>query len=418
MAVKLKRFFVLILKVSTLYLGFQILHYFYTSIIQLENITKLSQTEMVDMKFSNEEPCFEKRNFVFIKCMKCATETMATIIRRFGLKRVLNFVLPVKNNIYLGWPFIMEKSDYRPSKWSYNIIFEHSIYNESIMSAIMPKDTLYLTIIRHPWSRLVSSYQYFGLDRISEAPTGNFTEYVKNIEKYDKIFGDPRKHRLRGCFPDHFSVVKNLMGHCLGMPLGFPQGRGNITDNKTAIQEYINFIDQKFSLVMIVEYMYESMVLLKRLMCWKLQDIVHKVSNVIGNHHKFTKGDNYKIYEKFSHVDFIIYDHFNASFWKKVRDQGPDFYDEVNHFKLVQLTCNQFCFVEKKTNTQGKFLTIPKSRFNDQFNITSEECKMMDKYLLKDLRKQYDKVEKPKRVEETGEWHEPQRGCSYPIPKH
>lgn len=382
-------------------------------------MTRFSPTQMHSGKINLPyvEPCLEKRNFVFVKCMKCATETMATIIRRFGLKRVLNFVLPVKNNIYLGWPFIMEKTDYRPSKWPYNIIFEHSIYNDSVMSAIMPNDTVYITSVRHPWHRLISSYQYFGLDRISGAPKGNFTEYVNNIYRYDLQFADPSKHKLRGCFPDNFSLVKNLMGHCLGMPLGFPQGRANITNNITAIRDYINFIDQKFTLVMVVEYMDESLVLLKRLMCWKLQDIVHKVTNVIGNHHKFTRGDNYWIYKNFSHVDFIIYDHFNASFWRKVEAQGPDFYDEVNHFKLIQLACNQFCFTLTNTNTEGKYLTIPKSRFNAEFNITSEECQMMNKYLLLALRKQYDEIEKPEPIEETGEWHEPPRGCSYPIPK-
>jgi hypothetical protein len=77
--------------------------------------------------------------------MKCATETMGTIIRRFGYKRALNFVLPVKNNIYLGWPYIMMKTDYRPSKWPYNIIFEHSVYNYTIMTSLMPNNTVYLT---------------------------------------------------------------------------------------------------------------------------------------------------------------------------------------------------------------------------------------------------------------------------------
>jgi hypothetical protein len=85
---------------------------------------------------------------------------MGTIIRRFGYKRVLNFVLPVKNNIYLGWPYIMTKTDYRPSKWPYNIIFEHSVYNCTIMTSLMPNNTVYLTSIREPWRRLVSSYQY------------------------------------------------------------------------------------------------------------------------------------------------------------------------------------------------------------------------------------------------------------------
>ena len=71
---------------------------------------------------TDENKCMEeKTNFVFIKCMKCATETMATILRRFGYLRDLNFVLPVNRNIYLGWPFPIEESDIRQSKFDYNI---------------------------------------------------------------------------------------------------------------------------------------------------------------------------------------------------------------------------------------------------------------------------------------------------------
>ncbi|XP_076098224.1 galactosylceramide sulfotransferase-like [Mytilus galloprovincialis] len=412
---KFKRSFILLMKALLIGAGFQIPLYFYVG-----NFTKkdyISTENSVSSEYGIEV-CTEKRNFVFIKCMKCATETMATIIRRFGYKRVLNFVLPVKNNIYLGWPYIMEKSDYRPSKWPYNIIFEHSVYNSSVMSALMPNDTVYITSIREPWNRLVSSFQYFRIGDIAEVPKNNFTEYVKNIEKYDKTFSDPKKHKFRGCIADNFSLVQNLQGHCLGMPLGFPKERMDISKNLTAIKEYINHIEKQFSLVMIVEYMYESLILLKRMMCWSLQDILHHSSNVLGVKQTYAKGNNYNIYKNYSHIDFIIYDHFNATFWRKVKAQGQDFYDELDHFKLIQMLINQFCFVEGNTKPNGKFLTIPKSRFNSEFNFTSDECGLMSRYLLIDLREQYDRVEQPKKEDLTGKWEEPPRGCSYPIPNH
>jgi hypothetical protein len=65
---------------------------------------------------------------------------------------------------------------------------------------------------------------------------------------------------------DGFSVTKNLMAQCLGMPLGFPYGRADISNNLHAVQDYIQNLDEEFSLVMIVEYFHESLILFKRLM--------------------------------------------------------------------------------------------------------------------------------------------------------
>jgi hypothetical protein len=60
---------------------------------------------------------------------------------------------------------------------------------------------------------------------------------------------------------------------------------------------------------------------------------------------KYQKGDNFQIFKNYSYIDFVIYDHFNHTFWKKVKEQGEDFYGEVDQFKLVQMLVNQFCFV-------------------------------------------------------------------------
>lgn len=165
---------------------------FFTALIYFLNVSFLvldctnanvnrKRTSIRESDVEKGHSCTEKTNFVFIKCMKCATETMGTIIRRFGLVRNLNFVVPVKNNIYLGWPFVIEETDYRPSKKSFNILMEHAIYNSTKMEKMMPNNTVYITIIREPWRRLTSSFWYFSLGYTVEPPV-NFSEYIQNSE--------------------------------------------------------------------------------------------------------------------------------------------------------------------------------------------------------------------------------------------
>lgn len=218
-------------------------------------------------------------------------------------------------------------------------------------------------------------------------------------------------------------MVKNLMAHCLGMPLGFPAGHKDISMNDTAIMQYIGELDAKFSLVMIADYFPESLVLLKRLMCWTLKDILYHSSNVRNRKIQeiIPTDEELKLYYNFSKIDFILYEHFNKSFWRKVQKQGPDFFDEVNHFKVVQLLMERFCFVENNANSKGQFLTIPKSKFNQEFNISSEYCSYMTRYLLEDIRKQYNRNEldgdasKYWYAKEPDKGEIPKRGCSFPL---
>ncbi|XP_062574602.1 galactosylceramide sulfotransferase-like [Saccostrea cucullata] len=392
-------------------------------ILECSNANANRNWHDIRMNRAGEWTCTEKTNFVFIKCMKCATETMGTIIRRFGLVRNLNFVVPVKNNIYLGWPFLIEELDYRPSKRPFNILMEHAIYNRTRMAKMMPNNTLYVTIIREPWRRLTSSFSYFSLGYIVEPPV-NFSTYVQDIQKYDEIYKQPEKKAWRFCFPNGFSPVQNLMAHCLGMPVGFPAGRKDISLNDTAIIQYIQELDTQFSLVMIADYFTESLILLRRLMCWTFKDIFYHSSNV-GKHklHDIVPTEEeFQIYFNFSRIDFLIYEHFNKSFWMKIQKQGSDFFDEVNQFKVVQLLIERFCFIENNANSKGQFLVIPESKFNEELTISSEDCSFMTRYLLQDIRDQYNQVELGgyksmfwyAKEPENGEL--PKRGCSFPLP--
>ncbi|KAL3873035.1 hypothetical protein ACJMK2_036197 [Sinanodonta woodiana] len=360
----------------------------------------------------------EKHNIVFIKCMKCATETMATILRRFGYTRKLNFVLPVKKNLYLGWPYLMEDGDYRVTKKEFNILMEHSIFTPSLMSKLMPNNTVYISIIRDPWENFKSVFSYFGLGRIADVPEGQgqIIDYLRNILKYEEIYTSPEKNQLRLCIPDNFSMTRNLMSHCLGMPLGFPASRDNITGNMSAVNEYIMMLDSQFLHILIADYFVESLVLLKRLMCWSFKDILYHQSNVASYPFKYLvpKGDYYDIHRNWSHVDYLLFDHFNKTFWNKVAKEGPDFGEEVQVFRLTQMLVERFCFVEQNWNSPSVYLTIPRSRFNEAFNVSEEDCRLLNVYLLPSLWQQYFEQEglTPENLPPVEQRPKPHKGCS------
>ncbi|PVD26249.1 hypothetical protein C0Q70_13919 [Pomacea canaliculata] len=198
--------------------------------------------------------CRPRSNFVFIKCMKCASETMASVLRRYTYRRNLSAVLPVGKRLYLGWPYTMTSDDFRPSRRGYNALIEHAIYNSSSMRALMPPDTVFITMIREPFQHFVSVLNYFNVFNLSN--TRNFTVAALSSEEA--------------------SVHRN----------------------------------------------------------W-------------------------------CQVDIRLYEHFNRSFWKKIRQQGADFVHEVVYFKQVLQAVKSFC--DKKASYGDSRIEFPESRWSLPF---------------------------------------------------
>ena len=80
----------------------------------------------------------ERRDFVYVKMIKCASETLASMFRRFGYHRNLSFVLPVGRRIYVGWPYQIQNDMYRHTDTNtFNILTDHAIYNKTTMKSLM-----------------------------------------------------------------------------------------------------------------------------------------------------------------------------------------------------------------------------------------------------------------------------------------
>ncbi|ESP02828.1 hypothetical protein LOTGIDRAFT_84047, partial [Lottia gigantea] len=238
-----------------------------------------------------------QNNIVFIKCMKCGTETLASILRRYGYERNLSFVLPINKRIYIGWPYQISKFDYRPVIKDFNMLVEHAIYNKTTLQKIMPFNTKYISIIREPFSRFVSSFYYFNIQKVTNITSTNpISEYLNNIDKYE---------------------IKYKSNNAKFLDLSL--------DHK-AVDKFIDQIDSDFELVLIMDYYDESLVLLKRLLCWKLQDIVYLRTNNgkyggskrIEFHRTPT---NLHLHQNHDFIDYKIFHHFNQTLWKKINQQ-------------------------------------------------------------------------------------------------
>ncbi|MGH0146335.1 UNVERIFIED_CONTAM: hypothetical protein FKN15_008074 [Acipenser sinensis] len=105
-------------------------------------------------------------------------------------------------------------------------------------------------------------------------------------------------------------------------------------------------MDEIFSLVMISEYFDESLILLRRLLSWDLEDILYVKLNMRTPESKLKMSPDLpgKI-RKWNSLDTKLYDYFNATFWKKLHALGLDCVEkEVDLLRQAQDKLIRGCF--------------------------------------------------------------------------
>ncbi|XP_078618815.1 galactosylceramide sulfotransferase-like [Branchiostoma floridae x Branchiostoma japonicum] len=356
--------------------------------------------KMPNRKFSGtrgEEICDVKQNFVFVKVHKAGGTTATCIFQRFGYEHNLTFVLPMNIKSDIGWPNILKREDFIPSAdGTFNVLVDHTVYHRKLLDHIMPPDTVYIAILRHPLAQLRSVFNWYGLAKRFPELKGARVDPVASFLK------DPEKYQIplvaRSKAPHTLS--KNFMAYDLGFPPG-------LFDDRSSVNEFVQKIAREIDLVLILEHFSESLVLLRRMMCWKLKDILYNVSP--KNLRKYTKPttENASLVEahrRWSNVDYFLYDHFNATLWQKIQDEDNDFHQEVRHFENVLQSMTTYCTkailefeVQKRlvtrraraaikkvpnvtlvttwevNNAAGR-QTIPRTAWHDQFDIDPHLC--------------------------------------------
>lgn len=123
----------------------------------------------------------------------------------------------------------------------------------------------------------------------------------------------------------------------------------------TRVRNEITKLDRDFELVLIMEYFDESLILLKKALCWTLQDILYVKFNQRQHKPKIQISDKVKQnIRQWNKADVMLYDYFNGTLWRKIQDYGPSFWDDLNDFRRINYKMQSSC-VEKKQSFEKAF---------------------------------------------------------------
>lgn len=253
-----------------------------------------------------------------------------------------------------------------PTGEEYNILCNHVMYNKTIFKAVMPRDTLTIGILRDPVANFISAFSYFGVLQDLQS---------KMIKKIGSPLPDSVLMKLFLQRPDAFG--SSTYNHYIHNKMSFDFGlHSKNFDDDRAIDEFIVDLDNDFILVIILEHLDESLVLMRRILCWEFKDILYVPANVrISPSYRERlqlNKESIKKLERYNKADFKLYSFFKNRLLTQIRDLGPEFKSEVKYLKIVQSQLVNYCSRYPRQN-----LTVHGSKWNTEFTVTSTDCDFM-----------------------------------------
>uniref|UniRef100_A0A8D0CPW1 Galactose-3-O-sulfotransferase 2 n=1 Tax=Sander lucioperca TaxID=283035 RepID=A0A8D0CPW1_SANLU len=251
--------------------------------------------------------CHPKSNIFFLKTHKTASSTILNILYRYGESRNLTFALPLNKHSQLFYPFFfashfVEGVSSRSVR-EFHIMCNHMRFTKSEVAKVMPEDTFYFSILRHPVAMMESIFIYY-----KSIPAFHKTRSLDSF--------------LDSSWRNYNSSVKNnhYAHNILAFDFGFDNNAAADTEDlEERASMAIAAIERDFHLILISEYFDESMILLKHALCWSLEDVVSFKLNSRSEQtrHPLLPNTAEKI-KRWNALDWRIYLHFNTTFWHKV----------------------------------------------------------------------------------------------------
>ena len=343
----------------------------YKSILTNANI--LSNVHSLDVNgklaVGANSTCHFQRHIFYLKIHKTGSSTMNTLLGRMILKYdlkqvpVLNYAFPQRGPIELA----LNHSKNATSLGPYDVLSDHTFYSAHIEN-IMPPDTKYIASIRFPLTHLRAMFDEFGIARTLGITTPDpIKTFLENIPQYGS----------------RSILTRNV--HALYFGLQVSQ-----FDDQIALEKLIQFIGQKYSSIIVMEYFVESLVLLRRRMCWPISDMVY----LVQRESKFSKTKNAIIprqarqaHHNNSYADYVIYNFLTKTMLQEMALQNY-FWEEVDTLKRIIKTLAAFCqpFLEQlKLNPRSIYeiekrndsITFNPEPWGDPFTIFSVDCAVM-----------------------------------------
>merc|ERR1711953_846469 len=224
----------------------------------------------------------------------------------------------------------------------------------------MPQDTKFIAIVRHPVELFESVMSYYSdeVRAFQRLPGKDVQTRMKNfLDAPSKYYGYDAAHYER--------FAKNAMTWDFGFD--------NEEEDEAVIDRRIQYLDKVFDLVLITDYFEESIVLLKEELCWTTEEVSFLKANSRKQKSDTLLDSKYrqKLLE-WNKADWKLYQHFNATFTKKVAAFGVKRMEkEVAKLKEMNKRIQDRC-ISDETGTSF-FHSIPLTRYKLK-NKSDEWC--------------------------------------------
>ena len=194
----------------------------------------------------------------------------------------------------------------------------------------MPVDTKYIVSLRNPVTHYQAHFREIKADRrlnIQDKPEPALY-YMKNSTMNETPFVRLGVNRLRNVSLSMKNVQSFLLGY----------------DGIQSPQSFVNSVRKDFTGFLFKEYYDESLVLLRRKMCWHVQDIIYIKFNAAnkGDTTAWSQDDEDFLVKKFSPVDHYLYTELLSDFNKEVSKQVK-LKEEVLEFQQILHNVSAFC---------------------------------------------------------------------------
>ncbi|XP_072022693.1 galactosylceramide sulfotransferase-like isoform X1 [Amphiura filiformis] len=194
------------------------------------------------------------------------------------------------------------------------------------MEAVVPH-AKFVTIIRDPVGQFESAFGYFemasnlGISKKPD-PLAVFLKHPANY--YKKSF--------------HMKV-QSWNGQLFDLGLNH-----SYCSDTSKVAKHITKLDKELDLVMLTEYFDESLILLRKLMCWSYEQILYLPKGVRNDAHRYSVSAQIaEEIREWNAADVQLYRHFNKTFWRKVNEYGPDFESDLQEFRQLQQKMLHMC---------------------------------------------------------------------------
>ena len=327
------------------------------------------------------ERCHPVKNVSFIKLHRVGSGTMHNMLVRFALRHDA-FVAIADCKYYQVFPLQVSETmlypqPQHPNFTGYNMFIDHVVFNRTGSDKFLPPDVVYISQIRHPYPHSFSVYNRYRANGGLKVPYNEFLHNSTNYEKPVLLHSScPHKKKI--------SISRNFMS----LELGYPK---QSQQNKTDFLRYLHNLDTQLHHVSILEKLTESLVLLRRKMCWHSKDILYlKLS-----YHKTRIGSKAEKYsdalstkhKKWDSLDYMLYDFFLKRHEREVSEQDETFQGEVQQMlhdqKIFAAFCTTICNVtthihksdtKRIQNVLATNVTFPTTQFYDAYEVSYQDC--------------------------------------------